>query len=69
MLVMYNFLLSEVKNWSSFLAEENSESEKALLKQHARTGRPLGDDKYIAYLEKLTGKNLKKKKPGPKNNN
>jgi hypothetical protein len=31
-----------------------------------RTGRPLGDLKFIEKLEKITGRLLRKKKPGPK---
>jgi len=64
-----NFMLSEIKDWASYLAEEDNETDRELFKKHARTGRPLGDDKYIEHLEELTGKDLKKKKPGPKKDN
>ena len=39
------------------------------VKLHAATGRPLGDDKFIKAIEDETGRELKKRKPGPKNNN
>lgn len=64
-----NYFLPEIEDWSLFLADGDNETDKALLKQHARTGRPLGDNNYIETLEKLTGRELKKKKPGPKRKN
>jgi len=34
--------------------------------RHERTGRPLGDESFIEFAEKLLDRDLKKKKPGPK---
>lgn len=48
-----------VGNWASFLAEGTSEVETRLLRKHADSGRPLGDDAFIERLEELTGRNLK----------
>ncbi len=61
-----NFLISEIPNWESFLREETNETDKRLFRSHARTGRPLGDNKFIDKLEKMTGRSLRRKKPGPK---
>ncbi|MEA3305889.1 MAG: transposase [Candidatus Omnitrophota bacterium] len=61
-----NFLISEIKNWTSYLAEEDREEDKNIFIKHFRTGRPLGDDKYLEELERITGRNMKKKTPGPK---
>ena len=33
---------------------------------NARTTRPLGDKEFLARLEKITGRRLRKRKPGPK---
>ncbi len=55
-----------VRDWASFLAEGTSETEMKILRMHAQTGRPLGDDAFIERLEKLTGRNLKEKRPGRK---
>lgn len=60
------YLMSEIQDWASYLRDETSESDKKLFLSHARTGRPLGDDKFIDRLEKMTGRSIKKKKPGPK---
>jgi len=61
-----NFMLSEIKDWSSYLSEGDENIDKNLFKKHARTGRPLGDDKFLTKLEEITGKVLKKRKPGRK---
>jgi putative transposase len=37
-----------------------------LLRKHFRTGRPLGDEKFLLEAEKITGRELIPKKPGPK---
>lgn len=61
-----NFTLSEIKDWASYLAEGDSETDKNLFVGHADTGWPLGDEKFINYLEERTGRVLHKRKPGPK---
>jgi putative transposase len=58
-------LLSLTGDWKTYLrksrAHQNNEFE-----QHERTGRPLGDDRFIEKAERLLKRDLKKKKPGPK---
>ena len=61
-----NFMSSEIKDWSSYLSEEDKEMDKDLFRKHGRIGRPLGDEEFVIRLEKITGKSLRKKKPGPK---
>ena len=68
-LISDNFMLSEIKDWSSYLAEDDRDIDRNLFREHACTGRPLGDEKFIIKLEEITGKVLKKGKPGPKKNN
>jgi putative transposase len=48
------------------LNQEDNPDILKVLRQHAHTGRPLGDDKFIDSLEKMTGRILRKQKPGPK---
>ena len=52
--------------WSAFLGQETSERDADLLRLHERTGKPLGSDKFIGHLEKITARGLRRKKPGPK---
>ena len=64
-----NFLTSDIPDWKAFLSEEDKPDNVNLFRLHAATGRPLGDDKFIEAIEDETGRGLKKRKPGPKNNN
>jgi len=48
------------------LKGELQEKEYQQLRQHERTGRPLGSELLIDKLEVLLGKQLRKKKTGPK---
>jgi putative transposase len=61
-----NFLVSEIPDWAAYLREETNESDKELFRSHVRTWRPLGNDTFVDKLEKITGRSLRKKKPGPK---
>ena len=57
-------LLAEVNDWRRFLAEEGEAAEVALLRRHARTGRPLGDVGFVRCLERLLDRRLVPGKPG-----
>jgi putative transposase len=61
-----HFMLEEIEDWGLYLREEDKEEDRNLFRFHMRTGRPLGDLKFIEKLEKITGRLLRKKKPGPK---
>jgi len=47
-------LAEEVSDWRRFLAAEEDEEDLALLRRHGRTGRPWGDPRFLARLEKLS---------------
>ena len=55
-------LLELIADWDKFLKGELQEKEYQQLRQHERTGRPLGSDLLIDKLEVLLGKQLRKKK-------
>jgi hypothetical protein len=52
-------------NWRSYLTKAQGYGIEGLERQE-RTGRLLGDDRFIELAEKLLSPYLKKKKPGPK---
>ncbi len=58
-------MLPKVKDWSLYLGEKVERRYVDCFRENAFTGRPLGNDVFISKLERLTGKILKKKKPGP----
>ena len=53
-------------DWEKYLELTNKDEMVRLLKKHARTGRPVGGEGFIKQLETLTGRCLRKQKPGPK---
>lgn len=57
-------LISQIKDWSAFLRDEEKEEDLEKLRMNQSTGRPLGDEAFIEYLEKLTGRILKKRRSG-----
>ena len=65
-LVKVKPLLDMVGDWRKFLSEEPTEAESEEIRRHERTGRPLGDDKFVGSIEKLLGRVVRKMRPGPK---
>lgn len=61
-------LLEMVGDWRTFLDSDGDPKSRAFeaLRSGERTGRPLGDDAFLAGLEAQTGRQLKRRKPGPK---
>ncbi len=55
-----------IDNWKEFLRLTPSEQDTKMLKQHERTGRPLGSDGFLTRIEKSIGRLLKPKRPGRK---
>jgi putative transposase len=55
-----------VPNWRGFLARVLREEDIKVLRGHERTGRPLGDQEFLATLEQDLGRILRRQKPGPK---
>ncbi len=53
-------------DWKKYLELTNKDEMIRSLKKHARTGRPVGSEGFIKQLENLTGRCLRKQKPGPK---
>jgi putative transposase len=50
-LVSVHPLLEAVGDWAALLDVAPDEARLALLRQHSRTGRPLGDTSFVANLE------------------
>jgi putative transposase len=65
-LVRVKPLLDLVPDWKNFLHEGIGENDIKCIRQHERTGRPLGDDRFITKIERAVDRVLSKKKPGPR---
>jgi putative transposase len=59
-------LTKQVSNWRGFLARVIREEDIKVLRAHERTGRPLGEEEFLAMLEQNLGRILRRQKPGPK---
>jgi len=59
-------LLQLATNWRRFLTRVVREEDLKLLRSHEHTGRPLGDEAFLASLEQNLGRILRRQKPGPK---
>ncbi len=57
-------LLGMQSKWRQFLRQGDEHAE--FLRKGTRTGRPCGDEAFVKKIEKLTGRLLSRKKPGPK---
>lgn len=69
-LVVVKPLLRIVNDWRKFLTGGISDEEYKTLRRHERTGRPLGNTKFILRLEEKLGKVLTPQKGGrPKKQN
>jgi len=54
------------ETWGNFMASSMDETEMRTIKLHQRTGRPLGDDRFIGALERELGRTLRLQKVGRK---
>jgi len=66
LLVKTRPLLDLVDDWARFLETDQKEEDMFLLRRNFRTGRPLGDEKFIGQLEIRLNRILRRQKPGPK---
>ena len=65
-LVKASPLLEMINDWSRFLSSGMNKEDEVEIKRHSRTGRPLGGSQFIETIEKLIGRQVRPKKPGPK---
>jgi len=54
------------EGWKEFLAGRVEPDEAARFRRHERTGRPLGGGAFIARLERILRRALRRRRPGPK---
>ena len=55
-----------IADWSAWLARGLDDAAADSVRRHTRTGRPCGDSSFIARLEALLGRVLKRRRPGRK---
>ncbi|HUX00707.1 MAG TPA: transposase [Phycisphaerae bacterium] len=55
-----------IRDWRAYLSNPEDEQTGLSLRRHESTGRPMGDDSFIARLESALQRVLRRQKPGPK---
>ncbi|MEP2270057.1 MAG: hypothetical protein ABJI23_01930, partial [Marinobacter sp.] len=65
-LILTSGLPDMIGDWRLFLDGGIAPELTDLIRQHERTGRPLGSDGFLKDLEQRLGRRLRKRKPGPK---
>jgi putative transposase len=65
-LVQVRPLCDAIGDWAEFLAGGLSDTERERIRAGERTGRPLGSAGFVAELERRLGRQLARRKPGPK---
>jgi putative transposase len=58
-----------VNDWREYLAVRDRRATIETLRSHTSTGRPAGSDEFVADLEQIAGRPLRKRKPGPRPKN
>jgi len=53
-------------DWREYLTRDIPEEEVQALRRHEGTGRPLGDEAFLAGLEETLERTLRPRKSGPK---
>jgi Transposase and inactivated derivatives len=66
-LVRDGSLMGLVENWRDFLDDADNVAEEEVSK-NTRTGRPAGSNEFVGRMEALTGRTLRRGRPGPKTN-
>jgi putative transposase len=57
-------LLKMIGDWRRFLAGDEAEETLDALRHHGRTGRPLGDERFLARAERILDRPLRPGRPG-----
>jgi putative transposase len=60
-------LLEMVGDWQDFLLGGVAEQELERIRRHEKTGRPLGNDGFVANVQEALARILQRQKPGRKN--
>lgn len=54
----------QIEDWPAYLGSKETEKEIYTFREHARSGKPLGDEAFIKKLESCLGVKIQGRKPG-----
>jgi putative transposase len=59
-------MLARVDDWAAYLSDASDDGIGLCISKNSRTGRPLGDARFVHTLERITGRVLTHRPPGRK---
>jgi putative transposase len=59
-------MLERIGDWQQYLSASEEPEAIETLRSHSSTGRPAGSTEFIKRLERLSGRTLRKRRPGPR---
>jgi len=59
-------VVEHISDWRHYLSRDCSADQLDNIRKHTRSGRPAGDDGFLKKLEAVTGRRLRRRKPGPR---
>ena len=59
-------MLERTGDWRAYVETEIPPKTMQTLRGHTSTGRPAGNENFVARLERMTGRTLRKRRPGPR---
>ena len=59
-------MLNRIGDWRRYLSLGDCDNEMKRIRRCSTSGRPGGDAAFLERLEAITGRELKRRKPGPK---
>ncbi len=59
-------VLEQISDWYAYLGQTVNNDLFDDLREHTRTGRPAGDEEFLKRLEEMTGRRVRRRKPGRK---
>jgi putative transposase len=65
-LVSSSLLEEMVPDWQTFLQDGNDKNQAEEMERAERTGRPVGSSSFLNKLQDTLGRDISRKKPGPK---
>lgn len=65
-LISQSPILEQISDWRAYLDQNVRDDLIEDLRKHTRTGRPAGDEEFLKRLEDMTGRKIRRRKPGPK---
>jgi len=68
-LVAVQPMLQRVDDWSAYLGQPVDPETTDAIRRNTRTGRPRGSEAFLMQLESMTGRSIRKRKPGRKGAN